>query len=216
MNYDLVIKGGVLPDGRQADIAIAGKTIAAVAPGLSTDAGQVIDATGKLVSTPFIDCHFHMDATLSYGWPRINASGTLLEGIQLWAELKVLQSREDIIDRAMRYCRMAVGQGILAIRSHVDVTDPNFRTVEALLEVREAVKDVIDRKRRPRLSITHKFCFVGWAGHFEAFGEGFEAFEATPNDGCAWRRVARSIEIAAQSCDGGDEELQVARCCLSA
>ncbi len=144
MNYDLVIKGGVLPDGRQADIAIAGKTIAAVAPGLSADAGQVIDATGKLVSTPFIDCHFHMDATLSYGWPRINASGTLLEGIQLWAELKVLQSREDIIDRAMRYCRMAVGQGILAIRSHVDVTDPNFRTVEALLEVREAVKDVID------------------------------------------------------------------------
>jgi len=67
-------------------------------------------------------------------------------------------------------------------------------------------------KRRLRLSITHKFCFFGCAGHFEAFGEGFEAFEAAPNDCCAWRRVLGSIEIAAQSCDGGDEELQIARC----
>ncbi|MCU0905773.1 MAG: cytosine deaminase, partial [Tabrizicola sp.] len=144
MSYDLLIKGGVLPDGTQADIAITGDRIAAVAPGITAAAGQVIDAAGKLVSTPFIDCHFHMDATLSYGTPRINATGTLLEGIRLWAELRVLQSKEDIIERALRYCHMAVGQGILAIRSHVDVTDPNFRTVEALLEVRDRVRHVID------------------------------------------------------------------------
>ena len=144
MSYDLLIKGGVLPDCSQADIAITGDRIAAVAPGITAAAGQVIDATGKLVSTPFIDCHFHMDATLSYGTPRINATGTLLEGIRLWAELKVLQTKEDIIERALRYCHMAVGQGILAIRSHVDVTDPNFRTVEALLEVRDRVRHVID------------------------------------------------------------------------
>lgn len=144
MSHDLLIKGGLLPDGTQADIAITGDRITAVAPGITAAAGQVIDATGKLVSTPFIDCHFHMDATLSYGTPRINATGTLLEGIRLWAELKLLQTRQDIIDRALRYCHMAVGQGILAIRSHVDVTDPNFRTVEALLEVRDRVRHVID------------------------------------------------------------------------
>jgi cytosine deaminase len=144
MSHDLLIKGGVLPDGTQADIAIFGDRITAVAPGITAAAGQVIDATGKLVSTPFIDCHFHMDATLSYGTPRINTTGTLLEGIRLWAELKVLQTEEDIIERALRYCHMAVGQGILAIRSHVDVTDPNFRTVEALLEVRDRVRQVID------------------------------------------------------------------------
>ena len=45
------------------------------------EAGRVVDATGNLVSHPFVDPHFHMDATLSYGIPRINASGTLLEGI---------------------------------------------------------------------------------------------------------------------------------------
>ncbi|MBV7392968.1 cytosine deaminase [Mameliella sediminis] len=141
---DILVKGGVLPDGRQADIAITGGIITAVEPGITAEAGQVIDASGKLVSQPFVDAHFHMDATLSYGQPRVNASGTLLEGISLWGELKQIQTREEIVARALTYCRQAVGKGILAIRSHVDVTDPNFRTVEALLEVREAVREVLD------------------------------------------------------------------------
>ncbi|MBW4983918.1 amidohydrolase family protein [Mameliella sp. CS4] len=144
MSIDILVKGGLLADGTQADIAIADGIITAVESGITAEAGEVIDASGKLVSQPFIDCHFHMDATLSYGRPRVNASGTLLEGISLWGELKQEQSREDIVERALDYCRQAVGKGVLAIRSHVDVTDPNFRTVEALLEVREAVRDVLD------------------------------------------------------------------------
>lgn len=144
MTYDLIVKGGLLPDGTQADIAIAQGRIAAVEPGITAEAGEVIDAAGKLVSPPLIDCHFHMDATLSYGSPRVNGSGTLLEGIALWGELKQVQSRADIVARALDYCRQAMGKGVLAIRSHVDVTDPGFHTVEALLEVREAIRGKID------------------------------------------------------------------------
>ena len=144
MSFDLIVKGGLLPDGRQADIAISAGQIAAVEPGITAEAAEVLDATGKLVSPPFIDCHFHMDATLSYGTPRVNASGTLLEGISLWGELKRLQSREDIVARALTYCQQAMGKGVLAIRSHVDVTDPTFRTVEALLEVRDIIKGKMD------------------------------------------------------------------------
>ncbi len=144
MGMDLLVKGGVLPDGRQADIAIEGGRITAVEPGINAEAAEIIDATGKLVSPPFIDAHFHMDATLSYGRPRVNQSGTLLEGIGLWGELKLLQTREEIVERAVTYCRQAVGKGILAIRSHVDVTDPGFRTVEALLEVRDLLRGVLD------------------------------------------------------------------------
>jgi cytosine/creatinine deaminase len=144
MSFDLIVKGGLLPDGRQADIAIAKGLIAAVEPGIMAEAAEVIDATGKLVSQPLIDCHFHMDATLSYGSPRVNASGTLLEGIALWGELKKLQSREDIVARALDFCRQAMGKGVLAIRSHVDVTDPTFRTVEGLLEVRDRIKGKMD------------------------------------------------------------------------
>ncbi|XDA97948.1 cytosine deaminase [Sulfitobacter sp. LCG007] len=141
---DILVKGGLLPDGTQADIAITGDRITAVEPGIAADAAEVVDASGNLVLPPFVDCHFHMDATLSYGNPRVNGTGTLLEGIGLWGELKQIQTREDIVARALDYCRQAVGKGILAIRSHVDVTDKSFNTVEALLEVRDTIKDVLD------------------------------------------------------------------------
>jgi cytosine deaminase len=144
MTFDLIVKGGLMADGRQADIAIAKGRIICVEAGITAEAREVLDATGRLVSQPLVDCHFHMDATLSYGTPRVNASGTLLEGIALWGELKRLQSREDIVARALEYCRMAMGKGVLAIRSHVDTTDPTFRTVEALLEVRETIKGKMD------------------------------------------------------------------------
>jgi cytosine/creatinine deaminase len=144
MRFDLIVKGGILPDGRHADIAIRQGRIADIAPGIDAAAAEVIDASGKLVSPPFVDAHFHMDSTLSYGRPRVNASGTLLEGIALWGELKVIQTRDEIVARALDYCRQAVGQGVLAIRSHVDVTDPTFHNVEALLEVRDRVKGILD------------------------------------------------------------------------
>ena len=86
---DAVIRNATLPDGRTGiDIAIEGGRIAAVGPALPVQAGRTIDAGCDLVTPPFVDAHFHMDATLSYGLPRVNASGTLLEGIALWGELK--------------------------------------------------------------------------------------------------------------------------------
>ena len=87
MTFDLIVKGGTLSDGRHADVAIHAGRIAAIDTTIDAPAAQIIDATGKLVSPPFVDAHFHMDSTLSYGRPRVNASGTLLEGIALWGEL---------------------------------------------------------------------------------------------------------------------------------
>jgi cytosine deaminase len=80
-----------------------------------------------------------MDATLSLGIPRLNRSGTLLEGIALWSELKPLLTEEAVIERALAYCDLAVAQGLGAIRSHVDVCDPKLTGVRALLEVRRRV-----------------------------------------------------------------------------
>jgi len=144
MSLDLIVRGGMLPDGRQADIGISGETIAAVEPRIDSEAGRVIDASGDLVSPPFVDPHFHMDATLSYGIPRINASGTLLEGIALWGELKPLLDHEAVKERALRYCDWAVSMGLLAIRTHVDTCDDRLLAVEALLEVKKQVAPYID------------------------------------------------------------------------
>lgn len=142
---DLIIRGANLPDGRQGiDIGIEGDKIAAVEPALKASAAKEIDAKGRVVSPPFVDAHFHMDATLSLGLPRLNQSGTLLEGIALWGELKPLLTQEAIAERALTYCDWAVAKGLLAVRSHVDVCDPRLMAVDALLEVKKRVKPYLD------------------------------------------------------------------------
>jgi cytosine deaminase len=145
MSFDLIIRNANLSDGRLGVyIACSAGRIEAVEPGIAIEAARIIDAQGRLVAPPFIDIHFHMDATLSLGLPRLNQSGTLLEGIQLWGELKPLLTREAVVERALRYCDLAVAQGILAVRSHVDVCDDRLVGVDALLEVRDRVRNYLD------------------------------------------------------------------------
>lgn len=144
MMFDLIVKGGTLPDGTTADIGITGGKITAIEAHLDAEAAEVIDASGDLVAPPFVDPHFHMDATLSYGKPRLNASGTLLEGISLWGELRDIATVDEMVERALTYCDWAASMGTLAIRSHVDTTPDHLNTVTAMLEVKEKVKDYID------------------------------------------------------------------------
>ena len=145
MDFDLIIKNANLSDGQVGiDIACKDGIIASIGAGIDANAENIIDAKGLLVSPPFVDPHFHMDATLSLGTPRMNVSGTLLEGIALWSELKPVQTVEQIIERALRYCDLAVSMGIGAIRSHVDICDNTLKGVEALLEVQKKVAPYID------------------------------------------------------------------------
>jgi cytosine deaminase len=148
MTFDLLVTGCALPDGRRGvDIAVRDGCFAEVAPGLAAagaTAARTLDAAGRLVTPPFVDAHFHMDATLSYGLPRVNRSGTLLEGIALWGELKPQLTQDALIERALAYCDWAVARGLLAIRTHVDTCDPRLLAVEALLEVKRRVAPYLD------------------------------------------------------------------------
>lgn len=142
---DLILRRANLPDGRKGiDIGIQGDRIVALESNLQATAPQEIDVSNRLVSPPFVDAHFHMDATLTYGIPRVNQSGTLLEGIALWGELKPLLTPEAVMERALTYCDWAVARGILAIRTHVDVCDPKLLAVRALLEVKQKVAPYLD------------------------------------------------------------------------
>ncbi len=142
----LLVRDATLPDGRRGvDLLATQGRIAAVGPALPVPAGaEVIDAQGWLLSPPFVDAHFHLDATLSQGLPRANVSGTLLEGIALWGELKPLLTEEVIAERALQYCDWAVARGLLAIRSHVDVCDERLLAVRALLDVKRRVAPYLD------------------------------------------------------------------------
>lgn len=145
MTSDLIVRNASLPDGRTGQSILCRNGLIAEIGVVSAVAGaREIDAKGYLVTPPFVDAHFHMDATLSLGQPRLNRSGTLLEGIALWGELKPLLTHEAVIERALRYCDLAVSQGLLAIRTHVDVCDDRLLCVEALLEVRKKIAPYID------------------------------------------------------------------------
>ncbi|MBA4342006.1 MAG: cytosine deaminase, partial [Methylibium sp.] len=147
MNTPLLLRDIRLPDGRTGQDLLVQEDgrIAAIGPALQAPEGaEIIEGQGWLLSPPFVDAHFHMDATLSYGLPRVNESGTLLEGIALWGELKPQLTQEALVQRALAYCDWAVAKGLLAIRSHVDVCDERLLAVEALLQVRERVKPYLD------------------------------------------------------------------------
>jgi cytosine deaminase len=142
---DLIVRQAGLPDGRRnVDIGVVAGRIVAVEPALAATGRVELAAAGCLVTPPFVDAHFHLDSTLSYGLPRVNASGTLHEGIALWGELKLQLTADALIERALTYCDWAVARGLLAIRSHVDICDDRLLAVEALLDVKRRVAPYLD------------------------------------------------------------------------
>ena len=144
MSYDLIIRHAQLHRREGlADLAIEAGRFVQIASDLSrASAAREIDVAGHLVSPPFIDSHVHLDAVLTVGRPRYNASGTLLEGIQIWSEFKPQLRFEEVKKRALTEIGWEVAQGTLHIRSHVDVCDPELTALRALLEVREEVRDI--------------------------------------------------------------------------
>ena len=200
---DLVFRHANLPDGRSnVDIGIIGDRIAAVESALPASGATEIDARGRLITPPFVDAHFHLDAALSLGLPRLNRSGTLLEGIALWGELKPQLTIEAIIKRALAYCDMAVAQGLLAIRSHVDVCDDRLLGVEALLEVKRRVAPYLDLQLVAfpqdglyRSKTGEKNLLRALDLGVDVVG-GIPHFERTTTDGAA--SVRRVCEIAAE------------------
>jgi cytosine deaminase len=144
--FELIVRQATIV-GKQIpqDIACQAGKIVAVAPCVEGEALREIDAAGRLVTPPFVDSHFHLDATLSLlGQPRRNESGTLLEGIAIWGDLKPQQTFDMVKTRALKLLNWSIAQGTLAIRTHVDICDPKLTAVEALLEVREQMRPYVD------------------------------------------------------------------------
>jgi len=127
----------------EVDIAIQNGVIVAIAPQLPTAAKLVLEIQHQLVSPPFVESHIHLDSALTVGQPQWNQSGTLFEGIEIWRERKQALSLEDVKTRAISTLKQQAVQGVLFVRSHADVSEPSLTALQALLEVREEVKDWI-------------------------------------------------------------------------
>jgi cytosine deaminase len=141
--HQMILRGARLGDG-VVDVGIEGGRIGRVARRIEDRAAHEIEAHGRLLSPPFIESHVHLDTTLTAGDPRWNESGTPFEGIQIWSRRKRDLTHDDVVTRATELLRWQVALGVPHIRTHADVTDPEFTGLRALLEVREKVQDWMD------------------------------------------------------------------------
>jgi len=137
---DLVVRNARLLDGRVVDLAADDGRWTRIGGGV--DGTTTIDADGRLVTPPLVDCHLHLDASLTAGRPRFNESGTLIEGIHVWGELKPSLTEQDVFERASEIVRWSAAQGTLFIRAHADVSGENDAMVRGLLRVRDELADL--------------------------------------------------------------------------
>ena len=143
--YDLILRNCNLRRSptqiETVDLAIEAGKIALISPKISASAAQEIEIDGKLVSPPFVESHIHLDSALTAGTPRWNQTGTLFEGIKIWQERKQNLTLEEVKKRAIETLKRQAQQGILFVRTHADVSESNLTALQALLGVRDAVKD---------------------------------------------------------------------------
>jgi len=138
---DLLLRSARLPRAdRLQDIGITSGRIVAAAP----EAREVVDLGGALVTPALVEPHIHLDAVLTAGEPRQNVTGSLFEGIAIWAERVKSLTVEDVKTRVRTVLRWQLANGVLHVRSHVDVCDPELRALRGLIELREEVKDQMD------------------------------------------------------------------------
>jgi cytosine deaminase len=126
------------------DLAVDGGIIRKVSKSLAQRGEEELDAHGNLVVPPFMDMHFHLDSALAYGDPRFNKSGTLLEGIEIWADKKRKISEDEIHGRAVKMLKLMLANGTQVLRTNADTTEPKQRPLRALLGVKEEFKDLMD------------------------------------------------------------------------
>ena len=141
--YHMILRGARLSD-RVVGVGIERGRIGRIAARIEERAEREIEAGGRLVSPPFIESHVHLDTTLTAGEPRWNESGTLFEGIGIWSERKQSLTHDDVVERATKLLRWQAAQGVLHVRTHADITDPELTGLKALLEVKEKVRDWIE------------------------------------------------------------------------
>jgi cytosine/creatinine deaminase len=140
---DLILRNARLAGrGTLTDLGVSGGVIVAVDD--QAAATEVIDLAGRLVTPPLVEPHIHLDAVLTVGQPRPNVSGSLFEGIAVWAERVAELTQEDVQSRVRQILRWQLACGVQHVRSHVDVCDPELRALRALVDLREEVRGLID------------------------------------------------------------------------
>ncbi|WP_050180090.1 amidohydrolase family protein [Domibacillus robiginosus] len=138
--YDLLIRNvHLLFSETKCDIAVQDGKIVKIGQ-LAAPARQVIEGEGRAALPPYVESHIHLDTALTSGIPHLNESGELFEGIELWNTYRSrFLTEEDVKKRARTVINEMVQQGVLYMRTMVDVSDPDLTALRALLQVKKEV-----------------------------------------------------------------------------
>jgi cytosine/adenosine deaminase-related metal-dependent hydrolase len=141
-----VLANALLADGRHADLRIEGGRVGEVGKvgAVATAGAERIDLGGALLVPGLVDGHIHLDKTL-LGLPfqSHRPGDTVAERIAREKEIR-RELAYPVKERALRLIRRVVAYGTTFLRSHVDIdSEVGLAGLEALLDVRESVRDVI-------------------------------------------------------------------------
>lgn len=146
--FDTLIRNASLQGGASlADIGIRDGRIAAIIPvaqRLEIKAHVVEDAGGRLVLPGFVDSHVHLDKSCLLACCRDNGGG-LRGAVAAVSRLKQDFTEEDVYRRGARTLEMAILQGTMHMRTHVEV-DPRvgLRSLAAIQQLKRDYAFAID------------------------------------------------------------------------
>ena len=146
MALDILIKNvAVWNSEGLRDLAVADGHFVAVPRDAEKVSAFVLDADGRIAVPGFVEPHIHLDKALISERAPVNVSGTLTEAIEILWNIKRNYTVDEIAERASRVLVRAIENGILRLRTHVDV-DPigGARPAEGLIRARDRFRDLID------------------------------------------------------------------------
>src|SRR2546428_1851050 len=113
---DLLLKGARIAG--ETDTRVIGVRDGLIAEP-EDEARQTIDLGGALVTPALVEPHIHLDAVLTVGEPRQNETGSLFEGIAIWAERVKQLTGEDVKQRVRTVLRWQLANCVQCVRSRV-------------------------------------------------------------------------------------------------
>jgi cytosine deaminase len=143
----MLLRGATGPDGGGVDVRIVGERIDEVGDAgtlAPADGEDVLDLAGHVLLPAPAEPHAHLDKVLSADTVGVHAHD-LLAAIEAWHAHRETIDADEIAGRATEGARMLLAHGATAVRTHVDVGPGiELRAAEALVRVREALRDVMD------------------------------------------------------------------------
>jgi cytosine deaminase len=109
--------------------------------------GETIDIGGQLLTPGFVEGHIHLDTSFYGGrWiPHRPCTDGFDVHERVLFQAENMAQAEPMAERAVKQLDLCIGHGSTQMRSHVMVdTSVGLKSLEAILEVREKYRDIID------------------------------------------------------------------------